>query len=45
MLTRAGMDSSNLVGLKSKVKIMMPMFIDHNRKFVADYIYGCLEQD
>ena len=34
MLARAGLDSNNLVDLKSKVKIMMPYFIDHNRKIV-----------
>jgi len=31
MLSRAGLDSTNLVSLKSKVKLMMPFFIDHNR--------------
>lgn len=45
MLGRAGLDSTNLVNLKSKVKVLMPLFIDHNRKIVEDYIAGCLEED
>lgn len=43
MLARAGLDSTNLVSLKSKVKLMMPFFIDHNRELVADYIRNCLK--
>ncbi len=43
MLSRAGLDSTNLVSLKSKVKLMMPFFIDHNRELVADYITNCLK--
>ena len=45
MLSRAGVDSTNLANLKSKVKILMPFFIDHNRKIVEDYICGALEED
>ncbi len=45
MLSRAGVDSTNLANLKSKVKILMPFFIDHNRKIVEDYIRGALEED
>ncbi len=45
MLSRAGLDSTNLVSLKSKVKLMMPFFIDHNRELVADYIQNCLKED
>jgi hypothetical protein len=45
MLARAGLDSTNLVSLKSKVKLMMPFFIDHNRDLVADYIRNCLKED
>jgi len=45
MLARAGIDSTNLVSLKSKVKLMMPFFIDHNRELVADYIQNCLKED
>lgn len=39
------MNSSNLANLKSDVKILMPYFIDHNRKIVEDYIGGALEED
>ena len=42
MLSRAGMDATNLVSLKSKVKILMPFFIDHNRKLIEDYIENCI---
>jgi hypothetical protein len=42
MLSRAGLDSTNLVNLKSKVKILMPFFLDHNRKIVEDYIAGAI---
>jgi hypothetical protein len=45
MLSRAGVDSTNLANLKTKVKILMPYFIDHNRKIVEDYITGALEED
>jgi hypothetical protein len=45
MLGRAGLDSNNLLSLKMKVKIMMPFFIDHNRKLVEDYIANCLTED
>lgn len=45
MLSRAGLDSTNLVSLKSKVKLMMPFFIDHNRELVAEYIENCLRED
>lgn len=45
MLSRAGLDSTNLVSLKSKVKILMPHFIDHNQKLVFDYIQNCYEND
>lgn len=34
MLSRAGLDSTNLVNLKTKVKVLMPYFLDHNRKIV-----------
>jgi hypothetical protein len=34
MLSRAGLDSTKLTNLKIKVKILMPFFIDHNRKIV-----------
>lgn len=42
LLSRAGLDATNLVDLKSKVKILMPHFIDHNQKLVYDYITGCI---
>ena len=45
MLSRAGLDSNNLINLKTKVKVMMPFFIDHNRKIVEDYIKNCLAED
>ena len=45
MLGRVGVDSSNLANLKSKVKILMPYFIDHNRKIVEDYVGGAIEED
>ncbi len=45
MLSRAGLDSTNLVNLKSKVKLMMPSFLDHNRKLIDDYIENCLVED
>jgi hypothetical protein len=45
MLSRAGVDSTNLTNLKCKVKILMPHFIDHNKKIVEDYITGALEED
>ena len=45
MLGRVGVDSSNLANLKSKVKILMPFFIDHNRKIVEDYVGGAIEED
>ena len=45
MLGRVGIDSANLANLKSKVKILMPYFIDHNRKIVEDYIEGAIEED
>jgi hypothetical protein len=45
MLSRAGLDSTKLTNLKVKVKILMPFFIDHNRKIVEDYIAGALALD
>ena len=45
MLSRAGVDSTNLANLKTKVKILMPYFIDNNRKIVEDYICGAMEED
>ena len=45
MLSRAGIDSSNMANLKSKVKLMMPNFIDRNRETVEKYIAGALEDD
>lgn len=45
MLSRAGVNSSNLANLKSDVKILMPYFIDHNRTIVEDYVKGALEED
>jgi hypothetical protein len=42
---RAGLDSTNLINLKSKVKVLMPYFLDHNRKIVEDYIAGAVEED
>ena len=45
LLSRAGLDSTNLVYLKSKVKVLMPKFIDHNQKIVNDYIVSCYEED
>lgn len=45
LLSRAGLDSTNLVVLKSKVKILMPRFIDHNQAIVYDYIVRCYEED
>lgn len=45
MLARAGLDSTNLVSLKSKVKLMMPFFIDHNRELLATYIQNSLKED
>lgn len=43
MLSRAGVDSSNMANLKSKVEKLMPNFIEHNKKIVEDYIAGALE--
>jgi hypothetical protein len=45
MLARAGLDSTKLTNLKVKVKVLMPFFIDHNRKLVEDYIEGALTLD
>jgi len=39
------MDATNLVSLKSKVKILMPFFIDHNRKLIENYIENCIIED
>jgi hypothetical protein len=45
MLSRAGVDSSNMANLKAKVDKLMPAFLDHNKKIVEDYIGGALEED
>ena len=45
MLSRAGLDSTNLLNLKMKVKILMPHFIDHNQKILYDFIKNSLEED
>jgi hypothetical protein len=42
MLSRAGVDSSNMANLKAKVDKLMPAFLEHNKKLVEDYIAGAL---
>lgn len=45
MLERAGLDSTNLLHLKTKVKILMPFFINHNQKILHEFIQNSIADD
>ena len=45
MLSRAGSDSSSLVGLKAKAKSIMPAFIEHNQNLIQDAIDNSIADD
>lgn len=44
-MERAGIQSISYIELKTKVKELMPMFIDHNQKLLGDYIRNCVNTD